>query len=201
MKKFIATLILFLTFSGVANAATVTVDFEDVDASTDGYTILNDYAGAIWNNFGVLNTVSYDSDYAAAAVSPVQIAYNVDALSPASIVFDSAVDFVQAYFAPSAGALNNPFDTIINWTLGDGSTGTDTITLAFDVTGKPIGQWWKPTGGIQNLSSLTFATNPYDYFGIDNITYSTPVPEPTSVALGLISLVGLFGARKRKQQA
>ena len=187
MRKFsfIATLIVFLAFSSGAKAAVIT--FDDVDTASLGYKILNDYAGATWINFGVVNSSTYNTHYDDATISGTQVAYNVNALGSAEILFNNPVNIDKAYFA---SAYFEPNNIDISWVYSNGTTGSTAIALD-----KDFGQW--ANLGLKEVTSLKFEADNY-YFGMDNFTYS-PVPEPTSIALGLMSLAGLLGARRRKQ--
>lgn len=200
MKKLIAILVLFLALSGNANAAqipqTIVIDFEDIDTSTS--VTLGQYASATWINFDVLNSSTYDVNYQHATNSGTHVAYNSFASSPSTIIFDMPVNPYRAWFAST---YFEPNTIRITGTYGDG-TPFELNPITLD---KDSGGWYYFTLLGTNIqltgaATMTFQADNY-WFGMDDFTYHTPVPEPASVALGLISLAGLLGARKRKQQA
>jgi len=195
MKKvsLILTLFAVLAFSTGANAAVI--DFEDgIVSNPPGYTLLDDvsYQNATWKNFGVLQSKgegAYNTAYAAATISGTHVAYNFNAVSPAEIIFNAPVNLEKAYFASAYLAPNN---ITVTGTYADNSTfSVSPFTLS---TG--TGQW--QSFGLNNVKSIKFQADNY-FFGMDDITYSTPVPEPSSMVLGVMGLGSLLGFRRKRQ--
>jgi hypothetical protein len=209
MKKLIAALILFLALSSGAKASTITVTFDDINTNPNGVAGLNHYSGASWYGYYVMDPARYNLQYLPAIVSQSQIAFNGYGLD-AAIVFDTPVYLDNAYFT---SAYYQPNIISVNVTYGDGSTDSFDNLFTLD----PIGVQQQVFFNLENVKSIVFSPDtsrlPFDpqnpapddilcWYGMDNLTYSIadPVPEPASMALGLISLTGLLGARRRKSQ-
>lgn len=202
MKKILATLILFLALSGGAKAATTTtLNFDDIDTGTSGAVNFTSYTDSFgitstWTDWGVMNPHTYNTQYEPAIHSESQIAWNGYG-QDATISFDQAVNLMSGYFT---SAYYSPNNITISGTYATGSTFsfTDFISLS------PTGNQEFVNFGLHGITSITFSPDVIgfpderNWFGMDDLVYCTPVPEPASVALGLISLTGLLGARRRK---
>lgn len=206
MKKFslLVSLLVFLTFSQGAKA--VLIDFDDVVVNSYGYRDMDyTYHNATWTGFWVIDPYIANTNYIPAIVSPNNVAVNVYG-GDASIAFNTPVYLGSAYFTSSYYA---PNVISVSGTYFDGSS------FSFDdiITLNPIGNKQFETFsflGNKSVSYITFSPTPtpaYPYpkvtdkrpwFGMDDFTY-TPVPEPSSMALGLMSLAGLLGARRKKK--
>jgi len=215
MKKFsfITTLIIFLAFSSGAKA--VTIDFEDVNVGSTGAVWLDYYHNATWTDgtgelgVGVMDPYIFSDPYIPAIASESQIAWNVYG-NDFGIEFDAPILFESAYLTSSYYA---PNALSVFGTYADGSSFNfeDVITL------NPVGnqQFEEFDFLTQAISSITISPisamelygrdyTAYDirpWFGVDDITYTpvTPAPEPATATLGLMSLVGLLGARRRNK--
>lgn len=193
MKKTMQLLAAGIALAASMGANAAVVDFDS--GSVGG--------GFSWNNFGVLNTSTYQpSGYVNGTVSGNYVAYNSFA-NPASLSSFSSFVFNGAYFT---GAWNNGLSITVNGFLG----GVQTLSETFQVnTNAPL---WKTFGWT--VDQLTFSSaggtsagfgGGGTHFAMDNFTYNevlSPVPEPETYAMLAVGL-GLLGAfaRRRKQNA
>jgi len=198
----IAAMVGLMAFSNMANAAEIT--FEEVDASAGPFALNSThYPGINWNGFSVMQPSSFNPRYLPGLVSQDQLAWN-DFGDSASITFDNPVNFISGYFTapiftPTFPAYV-PVEISISGLYADGSTFSfdDYIVLATEGSQQFV------NFNLNGITSITFSpdvsTTPtaHNWFAMDNITY-TPVPEPGSMALGLISLAGLIGSRIRRK--
>jgi hypothetical protein len=205
MKKLIATLILLLALSGGAKASflpqTFVVDFEI--PSIDSSSTIGHYYDATWVNFDVQDAPNYNTDYIPALHSGTHLAYNNFATTNlAKIIFDNPVNVEGAWFSAMYSETGSNIISI-SGTYGNGNEfELDPITVL-----PGTAQWNRfilkgatDDSLLTGVSTLQFKASS-DWFTMDDLTYKTPVPEPASMALGLISLTGLLGARRKKIQA
>jgi|GEM_PF-6581248 len=200
MKKFgfIAILIGFLAFSSGAKA--VIIDFEDVDTSPDGVVQLDYYANAHWTDFHVMDPYVFDNpsypEYIPAVSSGTQFAVNFFG-DDVSITFDNPVNLIGGNFTTPFEILS-PNVISISGIYSDGTTFSLSNYIALETDDDGFGIQTPVVFNFEKyVSSITFQPDNF-YFGMDDLEY-TPVPEPTSVALGLMSLAGLAGIRRRKK--
>ena len=207
MKNKFLTAILFLLFLGLASpakAASITLTFES--SSPEGLFGVNptNYAGLSWENFQQ-STTAYDGSYA------------IESISNAS----GRQSFI---IAPKASNQQFYFESL--FTRAQAASNTTTVIGQLDGVQQfeiilDLG------GGKDKANKYSLLTNPNSNMAvdtlilswtdgalyIDNFTFSglemkpgyeerpessaTPAPEPSTMILGLISMLGLAGFRKR----
>lgn len=200
MKKFRIFCLLFglalmLCAFGVANATVVT--FDDLPDS-DGW-ISNGYAGFNWNNFYYFNADTFSgnpSGFQNGIVSPHNVAFN--AFGDPAALSDSVFTFNSAYFT---AAWNDGLSIDITGKNSGNQLYFATITV--NTSGPTLfsSNWT----GIDELDFYSYGGVSHGYggggnhFAMDNFTYNA-VPEPATMLLLGLGLVGLAGVRRKIQK-
>jgi len=190
MKSLLRLVLLCLAPAGIAlGTSPATITFDELTPSTHGDPIPNGYAGLQWNNFFVLNAVSYvnnPSGYQNAVVSANNVAFN--GFGDPSMVSAAAFDLNSAYLA---AAWNDGLQVEVQGFVGATLTYDNTYTV--NTTGPTLINFnylgvdevnFIASGGTLHPGYTGNGTQ----FALDNLTL-TPVPEPT-----LLGLVGLGAA-------
>lgn|GEM_PF-6821630 len=205
MKKF-AIAIAAALMLGTCQADAAVIKFDDL--SNDGQSHPNgaydfvptNYAGYVWENFEV---VSENNHNRAKATSPENVAYNGGDGGgwPSAMSSDSGYfDFNSAYFAT--------FYPENGFTLEIASY-RDGAQVAFENLFLDKSHYKNPTqfnfggpefSGINKLTFTPLTDGEPAWFTMDNmdVSQSAPVPEPTSITLGLMGAAGLIGLRRKK---
>lgn len=202
MKKLALTAALILTL-GFAKTSEATVLTFDDTVSLDGY------GGFEWTGFTLTEFSSSNKGVQGNIIDE----YSFSDFNYVSIkrTDNKLFKFIDADFLPE------PYETyneekiqidennyIINWSQTD---------LNYSIIGFINGVQIYPNNifvdEIKILCSSGWASDQWGYsrsgysikpFKMDNFEYEFPVPEPTTMALGLMSMAGLFGARRKKNQ-
>jgi len=177
--------------ASAVNAATVVLDFEDVDG-TD-VKLQNGYGGANWNN-GFLTYDSAKAPFSARSGTTVAYFNYVDGgMTPGkyyeqAITFDSDVIFQGAWFA------GDLFDVRFAF-YKDGVLLGLSERLAMSATSTFLAGY---AGAVDEVRVLGYAGN----FVMDDFTYDTEVPavpEPASWAMMIVG-IGFVGASMRRRK-
>jgi len=202
MKRLIPVLLaafFLLGFYGVSGAAII--DFENVpgaDANSADNPIPDDYYDFDWDQFKVIHEdYASGSGYDKGVVSGEWAAYN--AYANVATVNDNSFDFTGAWF--TAAYSGNLFIDIQGYSDGARKYYT---TINVDNTGSE----WFDVGftGIDQLefNSYSSYTGVGNQFVMDDFTYEStdtaPVPEPSTIMLMGIGLLGLVAYSRNRSQ-
>jgi hypothetical protein len=188
MKKTVLGLLLGLA-SAVSFAGVIHFD----DLPGDEGAIVNGYQGLNWDNIGAIREDAYPgSGYEAGTVSHANAAYNLyGAPAAISMAEPGSFDVGGAYFTSAWLDQEISFEGYRNGQLlyaSDVSWVLDTVAPAWVQLG------WS---GIDTL--LIYNSSPTPWVMDDlSVTVTAAVPEPVSLGLFGIALLGMAGGRRRK---
>ena len=194
MKNLLGLLVAGIMFLSTAQANAATITFDDITtdpvASIDGVN----YAGFQWHNLQVVNKDSISdplSGLVNGVVSGKYSAQRVNSLFP-SIMMESSGDFLfnGGYFTSTILGSSELFIKGYN-------NGSLVFTESVNINNLV------PTlvSGLEShglVDKVTFDNGPSCNVVMDNISYSTPVPEPGTAVMGLMGLMGLATRKKLK---
>ncbi|MBS3955416.1 MAG: PEP-CTERM sorting domain-containing protein [Methylomicrobium sp.] len=184
-KKWASTLLAVVLNSGVANAATIKVDFEGIF----DWDLVDGYGGLSgWESMG--GQVSSYSEFEA---HDPALGENRLHTRAGELTFDQGPVIFQGMFYNYWGS-----DTDISFSLF--YQGQKVYGSPLDAVNQPLDIYWLASGYAGLVDKIQFHGNSSDGFVVDNLTYSTnPVPLPGAVWLFGSGLAGLmFRARRSK---
>ena len=195
MKQQAIVLSILLAMAAGSAQATV-ITFDGIPNSND--IIAPGYSGLQWNNFLVLDGVNHGaSGYTLSAISPNNVAFNGFG-GPATFSSASAFTFNSAYIT---AAWNDGLQLTVTGSLN--GVQVDTTTFTVNTSGSTL-----ETFNWSNIDSVTFTSfggtpNPNftgsgEHFAMDNLTINATVPEPSTVFLLGLGLLGLMATARRK---
>jgi hypothetical protein len=188
VKKICAAALLASLF-GVSHAAVVT--FDDLSPSTY-QQLTNGYAGLNWGNvYAIKGDIYPATGYANGVVSGSNAAFNAYGYDATiSATSSDGFDLYSAYFT---AAVASSLTITANAVFEDGATASTTFTVNQTTPTYEVFDW-------SDVATVTFtAGNAYgDQFVVDNLTTTSPVPEPASLGL-MLAGIGLAAAARRRK--
>ena len=185
----ITALSLTTTALTTTAANAVVLGFDDI---TSGFTFTNvptNYAGLSWQNFGVANKAIYKgTGYEHGAVSGAYTAYNGSGYASTISALEDTFSFDGAWFT-SAWLETNTLT--IEGFVDDDDIADYTFSVVLSKTSPLfVDVSWS------GLQRLRFSSN-NNPFAMDNLRINE-VPEPLTLGLVGMGLLGIAGARRRK---
>lgn len=202
-----ATTALCLLSAAPAFAGSITIDFEQPSsfASIDQfYSGGTDSDGVTGTNLGVsfgLDDLALQNDvlgpYFSNAPSPIGV---MAAVGP-----ETAMNVAEG-FTDISFFYSSPDDVTAGVQVWSGLDGKGTLLASFDLTknsdpsgtANPYGTWTQLfSGSWGNIAHSVTFVNSVGSAGFDDISISTPVPEPTTATLALLGFAGLVVYKRR----
>jgi len=187
MKKFLFSILLSaIVVLSASQAKAETIKFEDIHPNSSGWGYIEDgYEGLLWDNMAWVDKNSWSLYKAKTGHNS---AYNDEGLPAAILSPDGTVfDFLGAYLRSIYN--DNNYLTVTAYKNGS----------IFDEQKFLLSTNYQyKTFNYTGIEKITFSTTSRD-MNIDSIDINepTPVPEPSSMILGLMGLGSLIGLRRK----
>lgn len=201
MRKFLLSLLFtLLFFSNNIKTQAAVIGFDD--CTTGEYATLGEYEGFIWGNMGIWN--SFGSWYPNTGVEYGNVSPNYVALHNMHNTYNSYVrSHTGTYFDYTGGYYTLAYYDSKPIKLVGSKDGEEKYTQIINIVNN------KPTPIVSNFYNIDkvdfiLAGDYLDYIIIDDFTVNepftpTPVPEPSSIILGLLGFSGAAGLGRKKK--
>lgn len=189
MKKFLSLLVITALSIGIVNSAKAAVLGFDTLSNTEIY---DGYGGLNWENMWAYGGGMQGTGYWNGVVSPTKIAYNRSG-QVANITSSTPFNFNGAHLT---AAWDEPLNVKIEGFLGNSLNFTKTVVV------NDSAPTWVDFNfaNVDKLRIDTWTATKTEGFTqvvIDDFDF-TPVPEPTTMLLGLAGIGGIFAVRRKK---
>ena len=191
-KKVLAASILAIATIMPFHAQATTLTFDDF---SNLQTIPDGYGGLNWVNFGAFDTrVGVPSGYINGLISPYNTLFNKSG-RPANFSSSTPFTFYSAYLT---AAWNNGLTLAVTGYLADQIVDYRTITLNTSGPTFEVFNWTN----VDRVNFVSFGGTPAGYsgngiqFALDNLTITAEVPEPTTIAIFGLGMLGVAAARR-----
>ena len=191
-KKVVATSILAIATIMPFHAGATTLTFDEF---SNGDFIPNGYGGLNWVNFGATDTrAGVPSGYRNGVISSYNTLFNRVG-APADFSSQTPFTFNSAYLT---AAWNNGLTLAVTGYLADQIVDFRTITVNTSGPTFEVFNWTN----IDRVNFVSSGGTPAGYtgsgthFALDNLTINAEVPEPTTIAIFGLGLLGVATARR-----
>lgn len=194
MKKLLCALAMLI--AGSANATVLT--FDDVNLAGGTYVTMasrgaTNYGGFVFDTKWYIGSTNHSADYASTAHSGLQYLSNGSNATNLTVSRASAFTFNGAWFDTPTHSNPAEWINITAYGAGNALIGS-TGNVAISSTATWVG------ANFNNVLSLNI-TRGDGWFTMDDFTYNAAeVPEPASMALFGLGILGLVASRRRKQK-